>query len=79
MADTKHLRTVAQLLRDYRWLTKGRIRELLFQRRKNGLDHAVVEFGRTLLIDIPKFDAWFDARFCERLGEQDAEEEHHEQ
>jgi hypothetical protein len=79
MADTRNLRTVAQLLRDYRWLTKGRIRELLFQRHRNGLDDAVVEFGRTLLIDIPKFETWFTARFCEGLAGQDAEQEHHEQ
>jgi len=78
MINTKRLCTVEQFLAAHPWLTKGRFRELLFRRHENGLDIAIVEFGRTLLIDSDKFASWFDANFCERLAVQDAEGERHE-
>jgi hypothetical protein len=60
---SKDLLTVAQLLTRYQWLTRGRLRELLFFRHRNGLHRAVVRLGRTLLLDFQEFEAWCAAMF----------------
>jgi hypothetical protein len=71
MVCKKELCTVQQLLTECPWLAKGRLRELLFRRHKNGLDQAIVEFGRTILIDRVKFSLWFDAQFSGRIEKRD--------
>lgn len=42
----------------YPTYTEGALRWLLFNRRENGLDAAVIRRGRRLLIDVPKFFEW---------------------
>lgn len=39
-------------------ITKGGIRWMLFNRRTNGLDSAVIQIGRKILIDETAFVAW---------------------
>ena len=58
---TKHdLRTVKQFCEENTAFTQGAIRWLLFHRRTNGLDRAVVKVGRRVLIDTHAFFAWIN-------------------
>lgn len=56
------LLTVSQFVEKHSWATKGGLRGLLFNRRKNGLDAAVVRLGRKLLLDEEQFFQWLESR-----------------
>jgi len=57
--------TPNQLIEKHSW-PKGGIRHLLFQRRTNGLDHAVRKIGRKILIKEKDFLLWLDSHKEER-------------
>lgn len=46
------------LVERYPWLNPNGLRALLFRRKENGLNKAVVRVGRRLLVDTDAFDAW---------------------
>ncbi len=46
--------------------TKASIRWMLFNRRTNGLDSAVVQLGRKILIDEVAFVAWLQSQRGDR-------------
>ena len=50
--------TVEQLAAKYPAFTIGSLRWLLFNREHNGLNSAVVQLGRKVLIDEQAFIAW---------------------
>lgn len=50
--------TVKQFIKKNGAFTEGSLRWLLFNRETNGLDTAVIQLGRSLLIDEPAFVAW---------------------
>lgn len=56
------LLTVSQFVEKHSWATKGGLRGLLFNRKKNGLDVAVVRLGRRLLLDEEQFFQWLESR-----------------
>lgn len=56
------LLTVSQFVEKHSWATKGGLRALLFNRKKNGLDAAVVRLGRKLLLDEEQFFQWLESR-----------------
>lgn len=56
------LLTVSQFVEKHTWATKGGLRALLFNRKKNGLDVAVVRLGRRLLLDEGQFFQWLESR-----------------
>lgn len=58
----RQLRTVDQFCEEHFAFTRGGMRWLLFHRKHNGLDKAVVRIGRKLLIDLDKFFEWVDAQ-----------------
>ena len=59
--DLRDLRTTEQLLAECPALRKGTLRDALFHRKMNGLDHAVVRMGRRLLIDVEAFKVWLSS------------------
>lgn len=59
---SRRLVTVRELLAANPCLTHGWLREQLFFRRDNGLDHCVVQLGRKLLIDLDAFEQWLLTR-----------------
>ncbi len=66
--DTRQFRTVEQLAHPYSCFTIGALRWQLFNRKRNGLDRAVVRVGRRLLIDEVEFVAWLkDHRETDRM------------
>lgn len=56
--DTPQFSTVEQLVQKYPCFTVGSLRWQLFNRAQNGLDSAVVQVGRRILIDDQKFVEW---------------------
>ncbi len=54
--------TVEQLAEKYPAFTVGSLRWLLFHRAHNGLNSAVVQLGRKVLIDEQAFVAWLRSR-----------------
>ena len=58
----RRLRTVTQLCEEHPAFTPGGIRWLLFNRRENGLESAVVKIGRRVLIDVDMFFEWIAAQ-----------------
>lgn len=50
--------TVKQLAQKYPAFSEGSLRYLLFNRERNGLDRAVIQIGRRVLIDEQEFVAW---------------------
>jgi hypothetical protein len=54
--------TVEQLAVKYPAFTEPSLRWLLFNRETNGLNAAVVQLGRKLLIDEQAFVAWLRSR-----------------
>lgn len=50
--------TVEQLANKYPAFTQSSLRWMLFNRATNGLDAAVVQIGRRVLIDEQAFVAW---------------------
>jgi hypothetical protein len=56
----RRLRTVRQFCAENPVFSPGGIRWLLFHRRENGLDRAVVRCGRRIFIDVDRFFAWLD-------------------
>jgi hypothetical protein len=72
MANGARCRTVEQTVKEYPWLTRGRLRRLLLHRETNGLAGAVLKLTGQLLIDLDAFDRWLE-RFRgegQRLGDQ---------
>jgi hypothetical protein len=59
-SERRILRTVKQFREENPAFTEGSLRWLLFHRRTNGLDRAVVQVGRRVLIDVDAFFAWID-------------------
>jgi hypothetical protein len=59
-ATQRRLRTVKQFCAENPAFSPGGMRWLLFSRRENGLDHAVVRCGRRIFIDADRFFAWLD-------------------
>jgi hypothetical protein len=57
--DTSQFFTVEQFAKKYRdAFTESSLRWMLFNRQHNGLDAAVVQLGRKLLIDEQAFVSW---------------------
>ena len=56
--DTSQFFTVEQFAQKYPAFTVPSLRWLLFNRESNGLDAAVVQLGRKVLIDEQAFVAW---------------------
>jgi hypothetical protein len=57
------LRTVEQFCAEFPAFPLASMRWLLFHRRENGLEHAVLKLGhRRLLIDVDKFFEWIQSR-----------------
>jgi len=52
------LQTVQQFTEAHPAFTHGGIRWLLFHRQQNGLERAVVQVGRKILIDVDQFFLW---------------------
>ncbi len=56
--DNSQFYTVEQFAQKYPAFTPSSLRWLLFNRATNGLDAAVVQLGRRVLIDEAAFVAW---------------------
>jgi hypothetical protein len=56
------LLSVQEMVARHPGLTFGSLKWLLFNRRENGLDALVVQSGRKVLIDEPKFLDWLAKR-----------------
>jgi len=56
--DNSQFYTVEQFAQKYPAFTPPSLRWLLFNRAMNGLDKAVVQLGRRVLIDEAAFVAW---------------------
>ncbi len=54
--------TVEQFSKKYSAFSPASLRWLLFNRARNGLDAAVVQLGRRVLIDEAKFFQWVEAQ-----------------
>ncbi len=54
--------TVAQFCEKHAWARAGGLRHALFYRASNGLDRAVVFFGRRLLLDETAVFQWLRER-----------------
>ena len=52
------LLTVKQFAQEYPAFSEGRLRWLLFNRQWNRFEEAVVQVGRSILIDTKKFHQW---------------------
>jgi hypothetical protein len=50
--------TVKQFCQRYPAFSHGGMRWLLFHRKENGLEHAVLKVGRKVLIDVDQFFVW---------------------
>lgn len=59
--DQRNLRSVRQL-GDETPISEDSWRYLLFHRRENGLEVAVVRIGRRLYLDIERLKPWLEAR-----------------
>jgi len=59
--DQRNLRSVRQL-GDETPISEDSWRYLLFHRKENGLDVAVVRIGRRLYLDIERVREWLEAR-----------------
>jgi len=55
------LLTVRQFLVKHQWATAGWLRAALFNRDKNGLNEAIVQAGRKILINESRFFQWLDS------------------
>jgi len=58
MADLSQISTVDQFAKKYPAFSRASLRWMLFNRATNGLDTAVVQIGRRILIDEAAFVAW---------------------
>lgn len=56
--DSSQFYTVEQFAQKYPAFTPPSLRWLLFNRATNGLDSAIVQLGRKVLIDEQAFVAW---------------------
>jgi len=56
------LLSVPQFLEKHQWATAAWLRAALFHRDKNGLSAAIVQAGRKILIDEPRFFEWLSSR-----------------
>jgi hypothetical protein len=57
---THELRTVKQFCEEHPAFTQGSLRWLLFNRRTNELERAVLKIGRRVFIDPDAFFSWVD-------------------
>ena len=61
MQNQSQFLSVAQLAQKYPAFTTASLRWMLFHRATNGLDAAVVQLGRKILLDEQKFVEWLRA------------------
>ncbi len=54
------LLTVNQFCQQHPAFTQGGLRWLLFHRQQNGLEQAVIQVGRRILINVDGFFRWLD-------------------
>ena len=68
MTDFRNLRTVRQLAKESDAFSEGSLRWLTHNREKNGFAHCVVRAGGRVLIDLPAFNSWLEARRAEHVA-----------
>jgi hypothetical protein len=59
-ASERHLYTVAQFAQKHPAFSIGGLRWLLFHRKSNGLERAVLRVGKRVLLDEKLFFNWLD-------------------
>ncbi len=62
------LLSTGQFLEKNPWCTSAWLRAALFNRKKNGLNGAIVQAGRKILIDESRFFGWLDSRSRKATG-----------
>ncbi len=60
--EISQFKTVEQLASANPAFSKSSLRWMMFNRASNGLDAAVIQIGRKVLIDEQAFVAWLDQR-----------------
>ncbi len=66
------LLSVNQFLAKHSWATAAWLRAALFRRDTNGLNRAVVQAGRKILLDERKFFSWLEANNNKGAGNANA-------
>ena len=66
---SRRLARVAETARSYNF-TEAQVRWWIFQAESNGLGKsgALIRIGRTVTIDLDRFDAWLDSMAKPRVG-----------